>query len=115
MILYLMISQQIQGMPRIHYNRKVAQGALNWKRNTLEIFNVIWQTHNILKNQVLWNVMTCWSVNIYPENERSIVIPQNITTYQLIWHCIPEEMNLEEHSYENSKYYTEYSVFKKSV
>jgi len=37
MILYLMISQQIQGMPRIHYNHKVAQGALNWKRNTLEI------------------------------------------------------------------------------
>jgi hypothetical protein len=45
-----MISQQIPGMPRIHYNHKVAQGALNWKRNTLKILNVIWQTQNILKN-----------------------------------------------------------------
>jgi len=50
MILYLKISQQIPGMPRIHYNHKVARGALNWKRNTLKIFNVIWQTQNILKN-----------------------------------------------------------------
>lgn len=107
MILYLMISPQIQGMPRIHYNHKVGQGAQNWKRNTLQIFNVIWQTQNVLKNQVLWNVMTCWSVNSYCEDELIIVIPQNITAYKLIWHCIPEEMNLEEHSYENSKSYKE--------
>jgi len=112
MILYLMISQQIQGMPRIHYNHKVGQGVQSWKRNTLEIFNVIWQTQNVLKNQVLWNFMTCWSVNSYCEDKCIIVIPQNITAYQLIWHCIPEEMNLEEHSYENSKSHTEYSVFK---
>jgi len=98
MILYLMISQQIQGMPRIHYNHKGAQGALSWKRNILEIFTVIWQMQNVLENQVLWNVTACWSVNSYSEDERSIVLPQNTTAYQLICHCIPEEMNLEEHS-----------------
>lgn len=56
--------------------------------------------------------MTCWSVKSYPEDECSIVIPQNITVYQLICYWIPEGIYLEEHRYENSKSHTEYSVFK---